>query len=139
VNRFAVNAALVLTISAALSSCVTTNADGVKQYSFQKTAVSGDRLKISRVAIVKRDCNMRTLAEMRVIDPPQHGRVDIVHEKVEGKFSGDYRLCTGKEVMGTVAYYTSQKGYIGRDKVVIRASSDDGIVRDYVSEINVVK
>lgn len=126
-------------ISAAVSSCVTTNAEGIKQITSQKTAISGERTKLDRALSVKADCSARVVPEMRVLQAPQHGTIDIVHENVDGKFRGQYNKCTGKQIPGTAAYYTSQKGFIGHDKFAIRHSYKDGVVRDFISDINVVK
>lgn len=126
-------------ISTAVSSCVTTNAEGVKQITTQKTAISGERIRLDHGLAVKPDCSARILPELRVLEAPQHGKIDIVHENVDGKFRGEYSKCTGKQIPGTAAYYTSQKGFIGHDKVAIRHSYKDGVVRDFVSDINVVR
>lgn len=126
-------------ISTAVSSCVTTNAEGIKQITSTKNALSGERTKIHWAMAVKGDCSARVIPELRVLQAPQHGTLDIVHEKVDGKFHGTYAKCTGKDVQGAAAYYTSKQGFVGTDKVVIRNSYKDGVVRDSVVTIDVVK
>lgn len=126
-------------ISTALSSCVTTNTEGVKQATSQKTAVSGERIKVDQALAVRGDCSARVIPDLRVVQSPQHGTIDIVHETLDGKFRGQYAKCTGKQVPGAAAYYTSKKGFIGNDRVTIRKSYKDGVVRDTITEINVVR
>jgi hypothetical protein len=138
-NKLIFTFSMMLVAGTAVSGCVTTNAEGVKQHESKKTTVSGERLKLNHAVSVKYDCSARILPEMRVLQAPQHGTIEIANEKVEGKFRGAYSKCTGKETTGTVAYYTSQKGFVGQDKVVIRDSFKDGVVNDHTSYINVVK
>ena len=138
-NKILLKISVAILISTAISSCVTTNAEGIKQTTYTKNALSGERTKIDWAVAVTGDCSARVIPELRVLQAPQHGTVDIVHEKLDGKFHGTYAKCTGKDVQGAAAYYTSKKGFTGTDKVVIRNSYKDGVVRDSVAEINVVK
>ncbi|MDQ1186836.1 hypothetical protein [Agrobacterium larrymoorei] len=138
-NKILVKISAAILISTAVSSCVTTNAEGIKQVTYKKNALSGERTKIDWAVAVKGDCSARVIPELRILQAPQHGTVDIVHEKIDGRFHGTYAKCTGKDVQGTSAYYTSKKGFIGSDKVIVRNSYKDGVVVDGVAEINVVR
>lgn len=138
-NKIILKFSAAILISAAVSSCVTTNAEGIKQVTYTKNAVSGERTKMDTAMAVKGDCSARVLPELRVLQAPQHGTVDIVHEKMDGRFRGTYAKCTGKDVQGTAAYYTSKKGFVGNDKVVIRNSYKNGLVFDAAAEMKVVR
>ena len=138
-NKILLKISAAILISTAVSSCVTTNAEGIKQVAYRKNAISGERTKMDWASAVKRDCSALVVPEMRVVQAPQHGTVDIVHEKVDGRFRGTYAKCTGKDVQGTAAYYTSKKGVTDTDKVVIRNSYKNGLVFDTAAEMNVVR
>lgn len=138
-NKILLKISAAILISTAVSSCVTTNAEGIKQVTYKKNALSGERTKIDWAVAVKGDCSARVIPELRILQAPQYGTVDIVHEKIDGRFHGTYAKCTGKDVQGAAAYYTSKKGFVGSDKVIVRNSYKDGMVVDGVAEINVVR
>ncbi len=129
----------ILLIGIGLSSCVTTNAEGVRQVELQRVAVSGERTKVGFAGSVNPDCSVRTLPKSSVLEPPKHGKIEIVHEDVFPNAKGDYTKCNRTRVLGTVAYYTAAKGFIGKDRIVVRTSFSDGKVSDAVMNITVAK
>ena len=127
----------IVVIGAALSSCASTNVDGVRQIDDRALAVSGERTRIGRDWNLNPDCSVRTKPLVRVLEPPKHGKLAIVQEDVfparkDGK-------CGSTKVLGNAQYYTSDRGFVGKDRIVTRHSYDSGGVQDVTSEITVVK
>ncbi|NTG84521.1 hypothetical protein [Rhizobium rhizogenes] len=129
----------VLFIGIGLSSCVTTNAEGIKQSEFHGLAVSGERTRIGRDWSLNPDCSMLALPKVRVLEAPKHGKLEINSEAIFPTASGFYKKCNATRVRGTVEYYTSDKGFVGKDRIVTRSSYGDGLVQDATTNINVVK
>ncbi len=124
-------------LSLPLSGCVTTGADGVKTNRSQVTVVSGERTQIRRNWSVDNDCSSQGLPKVRVLEGPAHGQVSIVTEKL---FPNTRRAkCRTQKVMGTVTYYTPDKGYVGPDRVKLRQSYPVNGVDDTKIDINVVR
>ena len=127
----------ILAFGAALSSCVSTNADGVRQIKDHAVAVSGERTRIGHDWDLNPDCSMRTKPLVRVVEAPKHGRLAISQEDVfptrkDGK-------CNSTKVLGNAQYYTSDRGFVGKDSFVTRHSYGSGFVQDVTTEITVVK
>ncbi|PZM15005.1 hypothetical protein [Rhizobium tubonense] len=125
---------------ASLSGCVT-YVDGVKQTSGKKVAVSGERTLTGRTWLIKPDCTLSRIPNVRVTQPPKHGHVEIVQEELYPSYdSGDFKKCNTVKVMGIRGYYTSNTNYIGPDSYTARTSYGDGTdIEDAVISINVVK
>ncbi|WP_454849112.1 hypothetical protein [Rhizobium binxianense] len=122
-----------------LTACETTSADGVKHTSVKKTVAAGQRTKLAGAWQVKPDCSADPAPQIRLLEPPKHGNVDIVHEPV---FTNPKRppKCGSKKVQGTAVYYTGNTGYAGSDKFVTRSSfSVGGHVEDTTVNMTVVK
>ena len=58
---------------------------------------------------------------MKVAEPPSHGRVTISRTGVFPNFSAANvrQRCNTRRVSGVKAFYTSQRGYQGSDRVAI--------------------
>jgi hypothetical protein len=129
---------ILLGAGAALSGCVTSNADGVKQINEHALAVSGERTKIGRDWNVNPDCSVPSKPVVRVVQAPEHGKLAIVEEGVfPNKHGGK---CNSIKVLGNAQYYTSNPGFVGKDRVVTRHSyGGGGSIEDVTTEITVVK
>lgn len=129
----------VMAISS-LSSCVTVSPDGVKRVEFNKVAVSGERTREGVAWHIKPDCSMQNMPTVRVVEPPKHGKLEIVKEGIfPTTAKGLYNKCRSVKVQGSVGYYTSDKGYIGMDRLTVRVSYGNGRIEDTVLNIKVVK
>jgi len=128
---------VIFVAGVSLSSCVSTNTDGVRQQKYHATAVSGERTRIGRDWSLNPDCSRRGDPSVRVLQAPQHGKLDIVREDVFPYWEGG--KCNSRKVLGSAQYYTSDRGFIGNDSVVMRHSHGNGSVLDSTTEIKVVK
>lgn len=120
-----------------LAGCVT--ASGIKEVSRDFTAVSGERTRLHDALHLNRDCSPDTLPNVRVMTPPQHGKIDLVTQDVSPVFKGPSTKCNGTKLRGVSIYYASKTGYVGQDKVIIRESYGDGKVVDATTKLNVVQ
>ncbi|WP_168880022.1 hypothetical protein [Rhizobium sp. P28RR-XV] len=122
---------------AALSGCVTSNADGIKQINDHAFAVSGERTEVGRDWSLNPDCSVRGNPSVRVLQAPKHGKLLIQREDVFPYWKNG--KCNSKKVPGNGQYYTSDSGFIGTDRAITRHSYANGFVQDVTTEINVVK
>ena len=120
-----------------LAGCVT--ASGIREVSHSVTSVSGERTKLHDAWHLKRDCSADTMPNVRVMTPPEHGKIDLVTQDVVPVYKGPATKCNGIKPRGITIYYTSKPGYVGQDKVVFRESYGDGQVLDATIKLNVVQ
>lgn len=132
-------ALLSVAVCVSLSSCVTTQGSHLHAQN-GITAVSGERTKIAQAWHLNPDCTADGVPNIRILQEPQHGSVNVVTEPVYPLFArGVLAKCRTKKVRGTVVYYTSAPHYLGPDRVRTRSSFQMGGVADVVTKINVVK
>jgi hypothetical protein len=80
---------------------------------------------------VNPDCSTKGSVTIRVVEPPQNGRVGIVSAKVFPGYSesNPRSHCNQRGVTGKEAKYTSRRGYTGPDHVAIEVIFPDGKYR----------
>ncbi|PZM15006.1 hypothetical protein [Rhizobium tubonense] len=125
----ACGAALAATM--ALSSCVT-NSTGVHAAESHVSVIAGKRTKIDTAFSEKKDCSLRVIPTVHIVEAPKHGSVVIVHETVvpDVKTYRSLRFfpkCNDVPVTGTVAYYTSAPGFVGSERVLTSHSTGEGV------------
>jgi hypothetical protein len=125
--------------SAALTSCTTTGPDGLSHYQRNISVASGERTKIGVAFSLNPDCSAKVVPEVRIREAPKHGNVESLRELAFPHGKGEYKKCNGTKVPTTVGYYTSDKGFVGKDRIVIRTSDKNGIVTEGVLNITVVE
>ncbi|WP_271023076.1 hypothetical protein [Rhizobium sp. RCAM05973] len=138
-TKFLFSVVTLAAVGIGVSSCVTTNAEGIQQTSTTGLAVSGERTRVGRDWSLNPDCGMRALPKVRVIEAPKHGKFEVNPEDVFPNATGYYRKCNTTRVRGTAEYYTSDKGFFGKDRISTRTSYGDGLIKDNVTVITVVK
>ncbi|KKZ87183.1 MULTISPECIES: hypothetical protein [Rhizobium] len=129
----------VVSLSLGLSGCVT-NAGGVLKSEDQSRALSGERTKMGQSYNLNVDCTAATIPHISLVQPPSHGSVEFVREKVFSNYKESQRVkCNSKRSPGVAEYYTSQSGYSGKDMYKVRVSYGEGTIRDVTVNINVIK
>jgi hypothetical protein len=128
-----------LSLAFFLSSCITISTDGVKHYTFSKSAVAGQRKLFRKSAQVNIDCSAGTMPSVRVTEYPLHGTVTMSKEADFNKFNGDYAKCRSAKVDTAATYYTPSKNFTGIDRFTIRVSYHDGNIKDVTFDIRVTK
>lgn len=124
---------------AALSLAGCTTVPGVKDYSHRFATVSGERTKVRESWRLKLNCSPDVPPNVRVMTPPQHGKIEIVPGDIYTHIKGEGAKCNGTTVRGLVSYYTSAPGYVGEDKAIIRESYGDGHIENLTLEFNIIR
>src|SRR5262249_12309229 len=86
-----------------------------------KVAASGVPLQLYWATSVNPDCSSAGAVTIKVGEPQSHGRVTISRTGVFTNFSAANvrQRCNTRRVGGVKAFYTSQRGYLGADRVAI--------------------
>jgi len=82
------------------------------------TTLSGKAIRVNyRTDTINPDCTTYSQSILRVSQPPQHGRVQIVRSRVFPNFPANNvrSACNQRRVTGLVAFYNPQRGYVGTD------------------------
>ncbi len=85
------------------------------------------------------DCKFIDYPRVDIVEQPKHGRIEIVHQPVTADSGGKKMKCDKVKADGVAVYYTSQQGYVGSDKFIIRTPEDHGRIAEGVAEVKVVK
>lgn len=103
----------LLTCVALLLSVVSAQAD--------KVVASGKPLMLYAAYSTNPDCSSAGNVVLRVTQSPEHGRVSIRQTGVFPQFpeANPRSACNRRRVPGVQAIYTSQRGYLGPDSVVL--------------------
>ncbi|MCP3475028.1 hypothetical protein NLM33_32415 [Bradyrhizobium sp. CCGUVB1N3] len=106
---------IVLSIVASLMSAGLAQAD--------KVVASGRPLMLYQAWSTNPDCTSAGAVVLRVAQGPEHGRVAIRQTGVFPRFaeSNVRSACNRRRVPGVQAIYTSQRGYLGSDLVILEA------------------
>ena len=88
-----------------------------------KVVASGRPLMLYQASATNPDCTSAGAVVLRVAQAPEHGRVAIRKTGVFPRFaeSNIRSVCNRRRVPGVEAVYTSQRGYLGSDTVVLEA------------------
>jgi hypothetical protein len=86
-----------------------------------KVAAAGKPLELYWATSVNPDCSSAGAVTVKVVESPSHGRVTISRTGVFPTFSAANvrQRCNTRRVAGVKAFYTSQRGYQGPDRVAI--------------------
>jgi hypothetical protein len=93
---------------------------------------SDSNIRIGTYVSVKSDCTSGPLPTIRLISPPEHGKVAIKKVKIRAR---NFRQCLAVTVPGYVAFYRSQPGFSGTDLVSMEVKFPKG--RTVVQKITV--
>jgi hypothetical protein len=132
-------AALTLAVFSMGASGLAEASDSFKKQSLSRTVMSGVRTKLGQHWHINNDCSLADVPVVRIVEPPKHGRLEIVRESVFPTSSGKLERCRTVKVMGLVAYYTAKAGYVGEDKFVLRSPYGDGKIADTTMNVTVLK
>jgi dienelactone hydrolase len=84
---------------------------------FNITAKAGQTTTIDFASRLNPDCTPKAFAELKVVQPPAHGRVDIGPKDDFPKFPSNnpFAVCDKQPVHGIAVTYTPAKGFSGTD------------------------
>lgn len=126
-------AAVLLTAAATLAS---------PAHSQQLRAVSmlsGNETIVLRPHSLKADCTAGRLPDVRVVDAPQNGNVrfDKATITINAPAGTPRAKCNGKEVDAIGVVYRSNDGYVGLERIVLKADFHNGNVSEMVVLVDV--
>jgi hypothetical protein len=86
-----------------------------------KVAAAGRPLQLYWATSVNPDCSSAGSVTIKLAEPPSHGRVTISRTGVFPNFSAANarQHCNTRRVAGVKAFYVSQRGYQGPDRVAL--------------------
>lgn len=93
---------------------------------------SGSNIRIGTYINIKSDCTSGPLPTIRMVNPPEHGKVAVKKARVRAT---NYRQCLALDVPGFVAFYRSRAGFSGTDLVTMEIKFPKG--RSVVQKITV--
>jgi hypothetical protein len=91
----------------------------------ERTA-QGETNKDIRIGVyvnIQRDCTSGPLPTLRLIMPPAHGKVTV---KKANFGATNYKQCLALNVPAYVAFYRSEKDFLGNDRVVLEVRFPSG-------------
>jgi len=90
---------------------------GPRMQAYNVIAKSGQTTTIDFSSRLNPDCSPRELAKFRVVQPPQHGRVDVGPKDGFPKFpaGSPFAACDKNPVHGVAVTYTPANGFSGAD------------------------
>ncbi|HMJ43821.1 MAG TPA: hypothetical protein VK522_16250 [Pseudolabrys sp.] len=93
-----------------------------------RVALPGKPLILAGLAFTNPDCSPLGTVTIRVLEPPEHGRVSVstAHFFPSYSASNVRAHCNLRRVQGTRAIYVAQRGYTGPDRVVLEAIAPTG-------------
>jgi hypothetical protein len=93
-----------------------------------RVAIPGKPLILVGLALTNPDCSPHGSITIRVLERPEHGRVNISTARFFPSYpsSNPRSVCNQRRVQGTQAIYLAQRGYTGPDRVVLEAIAPTG-------------
>jgi hypothetical protein len=84
---------------------------------------SGKDIQVGIYVNIRSDCTSGPLPTIRLTQPPEHGKVTVKKAKVN---ITNYKQCLALDGPGYVAFYRSDKDFLGTDTVVLEVSYPGG-------------
>lgn len=113
---------------------------GFQKLHIEKAAIGATPIRVWANTAIDPDCNEhKSGATLTVLEAPAHGVATVKDEPYFAAFppSNPRSACNTRKVPGHQAYYTAAAGYAGHDRMVLRGSSPDGIVRQITVDLTV--
>lgn len=82
------------------------------------TVRPGETVRVGAHVWIDEDCKLEERAEVEILDPPEHGRIEVGSAKrpvIEIKTRKKWAHCKGKTVPVTTVTYTAPRDFHGRD------------------------
>jgi len=77
------------------------------------------------------DCTAATMPSIKLVQPPAHGSVEFVSEKILSHYpTGAPQIrCNSRKSPGVSEYYTSNSRYSGKDMYKVRVTYGEGTIK----------
>jgi hypothetical protein len=102
-------------------------------------AESGKRQEISYGMSVNPDCTSIGVDIMKVVKAPAHGQITVEQGQEYPNFLPENvrHHCNSEKLAATIAYYTSEPGFVGTDTLTLEKISPSGAYSRFDYVINV--
>ena len=104
----------------AANTCIATRAETVEGTAQGET---GKDIRIGVYINIQPDCTSGPLPTIRLLTPPAHGKVTVKKGSVDAT---NYKQCLALSVPAYVAFYRSDKDFLGNDSVVLEVRYQGG-------------
>ena len=84
---------------------------------------TGKDIRIGVYVNIRPDCTSGPLPTIRLVEPPAHGKVTVKKGNVDAT---NYKQCLALSVPAYVAFYRSEKDFLGNDSVLLEVRYPDG-------------
>jgi hypothetical protein len=101
--------------------------------------LSGNETIVLRPHFLKADCTAGQLPDVRIVDAPQNGsvRFDKATITINAPSGTPRAKCNGKEIEAIGVVYKSHDGYVGVDRIVMKADFHNGNVSEMIVLVDV--
>ncbi len=112
-------------------------APGEATVHLNRAALAGQTIRIWAATLTNPDCTAAGTMTTQVLDEPRHGEVSLSDEPFFPSFTAPNprAVCDTRKVPGRQAFYTAAPGFHGHEKVELRNSTSDWIIRKVVIDI----
>lgn len=110
----------ILLLAATATSYLAAGAESVEG------TAQGDANKDIRIGVfvnIQPDCTSGPLPTIRLVEPPAHGKVTVKKGKVDAT---NYKQCLALTAPAYIAFYRSEKGFLGSDSVLLEVRYPGG-------------
>ena len=126
----------VLASTLMFSACTTT--ENVKTTRLTLNTLEGKSVRVGAAWHINPDCTVLAVPDVKVLQPPAHGKLSIEKAATFPKSKGEtYLKCNNRKVTGRITYYTPNSGFIGKDRMKLRVSYINGVLDDGDITVNV--
>jgi hypothetical protein len=94
---------------------------------------SNKEIRVGVYVNLKPDCTSGPLPSIRLISPPEHGKVTVRQARVNAT---NYKQCLAVQVPGFVAFYQSAPQFSGTDSISLEVKTPGG--RSVIQKITVL-
>ena len=103
------------------------------------TMLSGNEAIVLRPHFLKPDCTSGQLPDVRVINAPQHGslRLEKSTITINAPAGAPRAQCNGKGIEAIGVVYKSNDGFVGTDRIVMKADFHNGNVSEMIVLVDV--
>ncbi len=101
--------------------------------------LSGNETIVLRPHFLKADCTAGQLPDVRIVTAPQNGsvRFDKATVTINAPSGAPRAKCNGKEIEAIGVVYKSNDGYVGIDRIVMKADFHNGNVSEMIVLVDV--
>ena len=94
----------------------------------------GQQMPLGQVGLIKRDCSVGPLPDIRIVTPPKQGTLAIRERKIK---AGEIKRCPKLETTVRGVLFQANAGTSGTDEVVYEVKRADGSIQSMTVRIEI--